>query len=64
MIGARHIIQRQFIQGFDVLENEDEYEDDPKMYLMEFMSVKQSHFVHKTSQYLFMNLNYGGANWD
>lgn len=37
MVGARHVIQRQFLRGYDVMENEDEYEDDPKMYLMEFM---------------------------
>ncbi|KAG6364156.1 hypothetical protein INS49_005754 [Diaporthe citri] len=36
-VGARHIIQRQLIHGFDIVEDEDEYEDDSKMYLMEFM---------------------------
>ncbi|KAG8170045.1 hypothetical protein KVR01_000790 [Diaporthe batatas] len=37
MVGARHIIQRQFIHGYDVAVDEENYYDDPNMYLMEFM---------------------------
>ena len=38
MVGARHIIQRQFIRGYDVMEDENDYKEDSNMYLMEFMS--------------------------
>lgn len=34
MVGAKHIIQRQFIRGYD------EDDSDPRMYLMEFMLVE------------------------
>lgn len=37
MVGARHIIQRQFLHGYDVMVDGEDYYDDPKMYLMEFM---------------------------
>lgn len=48
MVGARHIIQRQFVYGFDIIHDEDDDDDDDdddldsireKMYLMEFMLV-------------------------
>lgn len=51
MIGARHIIQRQFLRGYDVMEEdvpEEDYEDDPTMYLMEFMLVRCLHQLPET----------------
>lgn len=40
LIGARHVIQRYFVSGFDVLdENPLRVFDTRNMYLMEFMSV-------------------------
>lgn len=45
MVGARHIIQRQFIRGFDVTNDGDENEDTPNLVLMEFMLVTVTSFI-------------------
>lgn len=43
LIGARHVIQRYFVSGFDVLdENPLRVFDTKNMYLMEFMSVTRA----------------------
>lgn len=42
MVGAKHIIQRQFIRGYD------EDDRDPRMYLMEFMLVEYPNPAAKT----------------
>ena len=42
MVGARHIIQRQFVHGFDFIDDETDDDNDDEvenMYLMEFMLV-------------------------
>lgn len=64
MVGARHVIQRQFLRGYDVMDNEEEYEDDLKMYLMEFMLVGCPRRLRKASQHVFVIHDDGGADWE
>jgi hypothetical protein len=37
LVGARHVIQRQFIHGFDVINDNRPIPDNKNIYLMEFM---------------------------